>query len=160
MVTKYYRWVYPENKTDIANVVVKFKLLTPTAMMVQRSTIGSSGIDLFVDDLDRVKLVGPNVYKFPTGVAVEIPNGYEGQIRTRSSIFCSGIDVMYGTIDCDYRGELSVVARVPDHLYSTIRYGDRLAQMIIAKIPSVTIEEVKELSDTARGIGGFGSTGR
>ena len=161
MVTKYYRWVYPEQRGEsVGNVVVKFKLLTPTAMMVQQSTIGSSGIDLFVDDLKRIEIVKDGIYRFPTGVAVEIPHGYEGQIRTRSSVFCRGINVMYGTVDSDYRGELCVVASMDTDTFYTIEYGDRLAQMIIAKVPSVILEETDELTDTSRGVGGFGSTGR
>lgn len=99
----------------------------------------------------------------PTGMRVEIPQGYEMQIRPRSGLATkSGITLPNtpGTIDSDYRGPLGVALINLSSEPYTIQHGDRIAQMIIAPVVQVGFEVVDELSDTARGEGGFGSTGR
>ena len=97
----------------------------------------------------------------PTGLYIEIPDGYEAQIRSRSSlalkhgIFCLNSPA---TIDSDYRGELKIIlASLTDKPF-TINAGDRIAQMVFAKVEKAEFEEVEELSDSIRGEGGFGST--
>lgn len=103
--------------------------------------------------------------KVPTGLAVAIPAGYEGQIRARSSLGARGIILPngIGTIDADYRGEIHVLMTWIGEGESTIiDAGERIAQMVISPIPKVKFEEVTEeqLGETERGDGGFGSTGR
>lgn len=111
----------------------------------------------------------------PTGFCLEIPYGYEGQIRPRSSITKRGINIHFGTIDSDYRGEVYVQASlINDNLESfddngnnltdegqvVIKKGERIAQLVICPVQRCDIEFVDELSDTKRGSGGFGSTGK
>ena len=103
--------------------------------------------------------------KVPTGLAVAIPAGYEGQIRARSSLGARGIILPngIGTIDADYRGQIHVLMTWIGEGESTIiEAGERIAQMVISPIPKVKFEEVTEeqLGETERGDGGFGSTGR
>jgi dUTP pyrophosphatase len=99
----------------------------------------------------------------PTGIRVEIPQGYEMQIRPRSGLATkSGITVPNtpGTIDSDYRGPLGVaLVNLSDQPY-TVQHGDRVAQMIVAPVVQARFAVVEELGETARGAGGFGSTGR
>lgn len=99
----------------------------------------------------------------PTGLRVEIPLGYEMQIRPRSGLAVKhGITLPNtpGTIDSDYRGPLGVALINLGPTPYTIAHGDRIAQMIVAPVVQVTFAEVTELGETARGAGGFGSTGR
>ncbi len=99
----------------------------------------------------------------PTGIRVEIPQGYEMQIRPRSGLATkSGITLPNtpGTIDSDYRGPLGVaLVNLSDQPY-TVQHGDRVAQMIVAPVVQARFAVVEELGETARGAGGFGSTGR
>lgn len=98
----------------------------------------------------------------PTGLQMALPEGYEAQIRPRSGLaYRNGITMLNtpGTIDADYRGEVKVLAINHGDEAFTIRHGDRIAQMVIAPIQQMFVEEVEELPDTERGSGGFGSTG-
>ncbi len=100
-------------------------------------------------------------WKCPTGWAVEIPDGYEGQIRPRSSMSDVGIITAIGTIDADYRGEMMVsLLNLNTEAPLRIDVGDRIAQLVIAPVARGVPYEVSKLSPTARGGGGFGSTGR
>ena len=98
----------------------------------------------------------------PTGIRVEIPPGFEGQVRPRSGLAVQhGVTVLNapGTVDSDYRGEIAVVlVNLGDVPYS-IRRGDRIAQIVIARVALPSWEEVERLSESDRGAGGFGSTG-
>ena len=99
----------------------------------------------------------------PTGLAMAIPPGFEGQVRPRSGLALrAGVTCLNtpGTIDADYRGEVKVILINHGQGPFVIRRGERIAQMIIAPVVQVTLEEVEALDDTARGAGGFGSTGR
>lgn len=99
----------------------------------------------------------------PTGFCYEIPPGYEMQVRPRSGLaFKHGVTVLNapGTIDADYRGELKVLLINHGPEPFEIQRGERIAQIIIAPVSSATFTEVNELSDTTRGAGGFGSTGK
>lgn len=99
----------------------------------------------------------------PTGFCYEIPPGYEMQVRPRSGLALKhGLTVLNtpGTIDADYRGELKVLLVNHGQEPFEIRRGERIAQIIIAPVSSATFTEVAELGDTARGAGGFGSTGK
>jgi len=98
----------------------------------------------------------------PTGIAVEIPPGYEAQIRPRSGLAIKhGITLLNtpGTIDADYRGEIKVILINLGEEDFVINRGDRIAQMVICPVVRVELEEVEELSTTSRSDGGFGSTG-
>lgn len=126
----------------------------------ERSTIGSSGYDLYSVEPRLVLWPGERA-RLRTGWAFEIPRGYEGQIRPRSSSWSRGIDVLLGTIDSDYRGEVMIQLRVPYSLDRcvAIEQGERIAQLVISRIYTGDLMEVESLSETLRGEGGFGSTG-
>ena len=99
----------------------------------------------------------------PTGLHIELPIGYEAQIRPRSGLaFKHGIGIVNspGTIDADYRGEIKVLLVNLSDTEFVINDGDRIAQMVIAKHETISWEAVDELSDTARGAGGYGHTGK
>ncbi|MBC7642011.1 MAG: dUTP diphosphatase [Flavobacterium sp.] len=125
-------------------------------------TISSAGMDM------RANISGPITIKtlervmVPTGLFIELPIGYEAQVRPRSGLAAkNGVTCLNspGTIDADYRGELKVILVNLSHEDFTINNGDRIAQMIIAKHERAEFIEVQELSATERGAGGFGSTG-
>lgn len=97
-----------------------------------------------------------------TGIAIELPEGYEAQVRPRSGLATKGITVMNtpGTIDNDYRGEIKIIMVNHAHQMFTINKGDRIAQLVIAPFYKAEVKEVEELSETERGESGFGSTGK
>lgn len=98
----------------------------------------------------------------PTGLQMALPEGYEAQIRPRSGLaYRNGITMLNtpGTIDADYRGEVKVLAINHGDEPFTINHGDRIAQMVIAPVQQMFVEEVQDLPDSERGSGGFGSTG-
>lgn len=127
-------------------------------------TPGAAGMDLQAAvPGQRVRLWANTVVAVPTGFAAEIPHGCEGQVRPRSSMGVRGISIANapGTIDCDYRGEIIVLLRYSgEEPYVEIKHGDRIAQLIIAPVLQLPVVELETLSETARGEGGFGSTGR
>jgi dUTP pyrophosphatase len=97
----------------------------------------------------------------PTGIAVEVPAGYDVQVRPRSGLSLRGVGVAFGTIDADYRGELLVTMWTFGDLETyELHDGDRIAQLVIARLAPVRVVEVDALSATGRGDGGHGSTGR
>jgi dUTP pyrophosphatase len=128
-------------------------------------TAGAAGAELRADLADRTPIVlEPGARALvPTGLRVEIPDGYEIQIRPRSGLALQhGITLPNtpGTIDSDYRGPLGVILLNAGQEPFEIAHGDRIAQMVIAPILQARFELVEELSETVRGSGGFGSTGR
>jgi dUTP pyrophosphatase len=129
----------------------------------QYQTEHSAGVDLYAA-VDTETVIGPREWKLiPTGVAVAIPEGYEGQVRPRSGLALKhGIGMLNapGTIDADYRGEISVILFNFSDVPFTVRRGDRIAQMVFARVVKALFEKVDMLSDTARGAGGFGHTGK
>lgn len=95
------------------------------------------------------------------GVAMEVPEGYDAQIRPRSGLGRKGVIATFGTLDADYRGELLITLYTTSpEIEHTVHDGDRIAQLVITRLVDVSFEEVAELSDTQRGAGGHGSTGR
>ena len=124
-------------------------------------TLGASGLDLHANIDEPITLNKNDIVLVPTGLYIEIPDGYEAQIRSRSSlalkhgIFCLNSPA---TIDSDYRGELKIILAALTDIPFTINAGDRIAQMVFAKVEKAEFEEVGELSDSVRGEGGFGST--
>ncbi|MCS7171549.1 MAG: dUTP diphosphatase [Aquificaceae bacterium] len=126
------------------------------------ATEHASGMDLLAAVSEPVLLKPLQRALIPTGIAVEIPPGYEAQIRPRSGLAIKhGITLLNtpGTIDADYRGEIKVILINLGEEDFLVRRGDRIAQMVICPVVKVDIEEVQELSPTERGDGGFGSTG-
>lgn len=141
-------------------MLLKFKKLHPDAVIPKQMTEGAAGMDLTAIDAAD----GCSTVTYMTGLAVEIPPGYVGLIFPRSSIFKKDISLSnsVGVIDSDYRGEIKAVFRKHYELDDLYKYeiGDRIAQLIIMPIPHFEILEVAELSETQRGEGGYGSTGR
>jgi dUTP pyrophosphatase len=122
----------------------------------------AAGLDLAADLADALELAPGARALVPTGLAIAIPPGYEGQVRPRSGrAFAEGLTVLNapGTIDADYRGEVRVLVvnlgQAPIH----VRRGDRIAQLVVAPVVRVVWDEVERLEPTERGRGGFGSTG-
>lgn len=141
--------------------VLKFKKLDPDAVLPKYMTPGAVGFDLFSISEFQLECGGRTMAR--TGLAVEVPEGYELQIRARSGLsvnFPNYFSIGVGTIDQDYRGELTVPIYNHDPFYHmVIKKGDRIAQAILNAIEKPEILEVEELSETERGEGGFGSTG-
>lgn len=126
------------------------------------ATEHSAGVDLYANSQKQVTLKPLERQIISTGIFIELPTGYEAQIRPRSGLAANyGITVLNtpGTIDSDYRGEIKVILVNLSNDTCTINHGDRIAQMIIAKHEHVEFEEVDNLSETERGNSGFGSTG-
>lgn len=97
----------------------------------------------------------------PTGIYLEIPEGYEAQIRPRSGMSINtGLNVYLGTIDSGYRGEIGVILSNPTSGSVSIEYGDRIAQMVFAKVENVEFDKAETLSESERGEGGYGHTGK
>lgn len=145
----------------LAKPVVKVKRVHPDAIIPAYQTAGAAAMDLVCTD-DRVTLwPGAEAVLVSTGIAIELPEGYEAQVRPRSGLSLKGIAVANapGTVDEDYRGEIKVIMR--NHgATMVIHKGDRIAQLVIARVRQAEMVEVAELSETKRGAGGFGSTGK
>ena len=141
---------------------IKFKKLNPNATIPQYKTAGAAGMDLTYCGDATLLLFKDEPYLVSTGLAIEIPEGYEGQIRPRSSFACMGVMVLNspGTIDCDYRGEIKVILASMINDCMDLNPGERIAQLVITPVVQAEIQEVEELSSTERGAGGFGSTGK
>ena len=127
------------------------------------ATPQSAGVDLYADLSSPFVLNSGERTLVPTGIFMELPVGYEAQVRPRSGLAVKhGITVLNspGTIDADYRGEVKVILINHGKEAFTIENGERVAQMVIAKHEQAQWTEVTELSDTQRGSGGFGHTGK
>ena len=129
----------------------------------EKATEHAAGFDLRAC-VDAPMVIEPGARALvPTGWAVEIPPGYEGQVRPRSGLALHkgiGLPNAPGTIDADYRGELGVIMINHGATPFLISRGERIAQLVIQRLPDVAVEIVDELPATARGAGGFGSTGQ
>lgn len=127
------------------------------------ASAGAAGIDLAAAVDQSLTLNPEHRALVPTGIAIALPEGYEGQVRPRSGLALKhGITVLNspGTIDGDYRGEVQVILANLGTEPVTIRRGDRIAQLVVAPVTRVEIERVADLPESERGAGGFGSTGR
>ncbi len=125
-------------------------------------TIASAGMDLRANLTESIVLQPLERAIVKTGLFIELPIGYEAQVRPRSGLaFKNGITVLNspGTVDADYRGEIGVILVNLSNQAFEIQNGERIAQLIIAKHERAEWEEVTELTETSRGAGGFGSTG-
>ena len=121
----------------------------------------SAGMDLSAHLTENITLKSLERKLIPTGLFLELPAGFEAQIRPRSGLAIkNGISVLNspGTIDADYRGEIGVILVNLSNEEFTVKNGDRIAQMVIAKYETASFFEVEELTETTRGTGGFGST--
>ena len=125
-------------------------------------SIEASGLDLKAGIDNQIIIKRNEFFVVPTGIIIEIPKGYEAQVRPRSGLAANnGISVLNtpGTIDSDYRGELKVILINLGAKSFLVENGARIAQMVLCPIVKANLKEVKKLEDTERGSGGFGSTG-
>ena len=132
--------------------------LEPGAHPPEQATEGAAGLDL--RSVDHAWVYRGRRTAIRTGVRLAIPPGFVGLIRDRSGLAKrAGVSVLGGVIDSDYRGEISVILQSHGQEHLEVHPGDRIAQLLIIPIPAVRIREVDQLDETARGEGGFGSTG-
>ena len=126
------------------------------------ATAGSSGLDIRANLAGPLSLLPLQRELIPTGLFIELPDGYEAQVRPRSGMAIKqGITCLNspGTVDADYRGELKVILINLSNMSQVINHGDRIAQMIIAKVERAELLLVEQLNESQRGEGGFGHTG-
>ena len=137
---------------------IRFKKLHPAAVMPKRATDGAAGFDLTAVSMER----NNGLIVYDTGIAIEIPAGHVGLLFQRSSVHKTGLSLCnaVGVIDSDFRGSISFVFRVGYVGCSHYEVGDRIGQIVFVPIPAVELVEADELSETARGEGGYGSTGK
>lgn len=142
------------------NPVVKFKRLSHSAIIPAYQTAGAAGADLRANNEETMTVFPGATVLVPTGLAMELPPGYEAQVRSRSGLSVEGVTVANspGTIDQDFSGEIFVILRNNGQTFS-IHKGDRIAQLVIARVARAEFACVSELTKTERGEGGFGSTG-
>lgn len=149
-----------KNKSNFQPPSMRFKKLTENAQLPSYATPEAAGMDV---RSNTEMVIGTGLYAMvSTGLSVEIPQGYELQVRPRSGLAAKfGVTVLNapGTIDSDYRGEIKVILVNHGKQPFEIKIGDRIAQLVLARAAQGKIEEVVELTATQRGEGGFGSTG-
>lgn len=144
--------------------MIKVKMINKSANPLPKyETAGSAGMDLRANISEEIELKSLERKLIPTGLFMELPNGYEAQIRARSGLSIKhGITMInaVGTIDSDYRGEIKIpLVNISNETYK-IAPGERVAQMVIVKYETADVIEVEEIDETNRGVGGFGSTGK
>lgn len=153
--------------------MIKIKKLTKDAIIPHKSREGDACYDLYTSE--DVLITGDDYRKaIPTGIAMQLPKNYEGEIRPRSGISLNGVlaydgfmgrmdnfkcTIIQGTIDSNYRGEIGIIFRNETMCDITIKKHTKLAQMKINYVPEVEFVEVEELSESNRGENGFGSSG-
>jgi dUTP pyrophosphatase len=144
-------------------MTLRIQRLRPSARLPVRATPGAAGLDLCAD-LDAPLTLAPGQRVLvPTGLAIALPSGHEGQVRPRSGLAVKyGVTVINapGTIDEDYRGEVKVALVNLGQAPFVIAPGERNAQLVLARVEHLAVSEVDALETTSRGAGGFGSTGR
>ena len=143
--------------------ILKIERLEHNKNIPQYQTEGAAGMDLCAAIEEPIELKPLERRLIPTGLKIELEHGYEAQVRPRSGLSIKhGLTLIncVGTIDEDYRGEVCVpLVNISNETY-TIQPQERIAQMVIARVEQAQIEVVTELSETVRGVGGFGSTGK
>ena len=143
---------------------MKVKIINTSAYPTpEYKTEGSAGMDLYANTTFETTIAPLQRVLVPTGIYIELPKGYEAQVRPRSGLAAkNGVTVLNtpGTIDSDYRGEIKVILVNLSNEDFVLKPGERIAQMVVAKHERVEWEEVKVLEATERGEGGFGSTGK
>ena len=148
----------------MAEIAVKIRRLRNSGIPLPRyQSAHAAGLDIAADLENEITLASLQRAAVPTGIAIELPPGFEAQVRPRSGRALSeGLTLVNspGTIDADYRGEINVLMINLGSESVVIRNGDRIAQLVIAPVTTARIVEAETLSDTKRGEGGFGHTGR
>jgi|TARA_B110000211_G_scaffold163779_1_gene184901 dUTP pyrophosphatase len=142
---------------------IQIKKLSNSVSTPKYETAGSSGMDVAAHIEDNIIINPGEKALVSTGLSISIPVGYEVQIRPRSGLAAKkSITVLNspGTIDADYRGEIKVILINLGKEKFVVKNGERIAQMVVCPVIQASLDEVNELSDTARGVGGFGSTGK
>lgn len=138
-------------------VTLKIKKLNKDLSAPAYATEQAAGLDICA--AEDCEIHPGEIRRIPTGLCLEIPAGLEGQVRPRSGLSSRGIVAILGTVDSDYRGEVSVMLENRSRGPWRVRRGDRIAQLVIAPVMRVRVVEAEELSETERGEKGFGSTG-
>jgi dUTP pyrophosphatase len=143
---------------------LKVKIINQSGnALPEYATEGSSGMDIRANLLQPVILKPMERKLIPAGLFIELPRGYEAQVRPRSGVALKqGITCLNspGTVDSDYRGEIMVILINLSQEEQTINHGDRIAQMVIAKVEKIKWKQVTEINETWRNHGGFGHTGK
>ena len=142
---------------------INIKKLTDTAIMPERGSAYAAGYDLFADVKENMEIKAHKTVMIPTGLAMEIPEGYFGGIFARSGLASKEAlrpANCVGVVDADYRGEVKVALHNDGDEVKVIAPGQKVAQLVVVPFLCVEFDEVDELSDTVRGVGGFGSTGK
>lgn len=137
---------------------VKFKRLHTDVKLPSYARPGDAGMDVFSRELRTLEQGEPHVFKL--GFATEIPSGYVCLIMDKSGLGARGLTVLGGVIDHTYRGEYGVILLNTSPREYIVKPGDKIAQLVFMPVTTAEIEEVEELSNTTRGEGGFGHTGR
>ena len=143
--------------------IVRVKKLHPNAILPTYGSAEAVGADLYACIPEAVTIEPGEVFWVPTGIALEVPKGCAGLLYARSSLGAKrGLAPAnkVGVVDPDYRGEIKVVLLNHSNQPQTLQPGERVAQFVITPILTPAYEEVEELTDTLRGTGGFGSTGK
>lgn len=149
-------------KDTYMSVELRWKKMHPLARIPQVQSAGAACFDLHAAFDGELVMRPGEIVTIPTGLAMEIPQGFELQVRARSGLALKhGFTLVngIGTIDSDYRGEIKVIGTLFGNQELVVKSGDRIAQALVAAVLPVRHTEVKELSSTLRGAGGFGSTG-
>ena len=142
---------------------INIKKLTETAMLPEQGSAYAAGYDLFADLNQNLEIKPHETAMIPTGLAMEIPEGYFGGIFARSGLASKESlrpANCVGGVDADYRGEVRVALHNDGDVVRVIAPHQKIAQLVLVPFLSVEFDEVNELSDTVRGVGGFGSTGK
>ena len=142
---------------------INIKRLTETAVLPERGSAYAAGYDLFSDVAENVEIKPHETKMIGTGLAMEIPEGYFGGIFARSGLSSKeGLRPAncVGVVDADYRGEVKVALHNDGEVVREIKAGQKIAQLVVVPFLGVEFDEVEELSETVRGVGGFGSTGK
>lgn len=142
---------------------INIKRLTETAILPERGSAYAAGYDLFADVNESVEIQPHETKMIGTGLAMEIPEGYFGGIFARSGLSSKeGLRPAncVGVVDADYRGEVKVALHNDGEVVREIKAGQKIAQLVVVPFLGVEFDEVEELSETVRGVGGFGSTGK
>jgi dUTP pyrophosphatase len=132
---------------------IKVRRLRPNARLPQRARAGATGFDLFACiEGEGAVVLGSRPTLISTGIAIEVPRGYDAQIRPMSDLSSKGVGVDLATVDRDYRGEVMVAMYLfsPEATFE-VRHGDRIAQLVIGRLADLPIVEVEELTPTERG---------
>ena len=142
---------------------INIKKLTETAVLPDRGSAYAAGYDLFADVAEALEIQPHQTVMIPTGLAMELPEGYWGGIFARSGLAAKESlrpANCVGVVDADYRGEVKVALHNDSVEVRKVTPGQKVAQLVVVPFLSVEFDVVDELSDTVRGIGGFGSTGK